>query len=174
MDLVIETPRLTLRPFAKDDVPAVTEITTRPAVSRYMTDMIYDTRQKAEAWISMLDRICNVKEPCVLLAIVPKGTTAPIGYIGLHPKDTLDNEVEILYAMADEQQNKGYITEAGKALTGWCFANTPVPYLAAIVQPSNEASARVVEKLGFRHEGERAIPHNGILTSFHYYRLYTE
>ena len=172
MDLVIETSRLVLRPFAKDDAPAVTEITSRPIVSRYMTDMIHDTHEKAEAWIRMLDRICNVKEPCVLLAIVLKDTAAPVGYIGLHPKDTLDYEVEILYAMADEHQNQGYVTEAGKALTGWCFHSTPIPYLAAIVQPGNAASIRVVEKLGFRYESDKTLPHNGLLTAFHYYRLY--
>ncbi len=174
MELTLQTQRLILRPFAISDVPAVTEITTRPNVSRYMTDMIYDTTEKAEAWILMLDRICNVGEPCVVLAVVPKGERLPIGYIGLHPKDTLDNEVEILYAISDEHQNKGYVTEAGKALIGWCFDATSIPFMAAIVQHSNVASARVVEKLGFIYEGEKKLPHNGISTAFHYYRLYSK
>jgi len=172
MELTLETQRLVLRPFVLSDVPAVTEITSRPHVSKYMTDMIYDTPDKAEAWIRMLDRICDVKEPCVVLAIVPKGETAPIGYIGLHPKDTLDNEIEILYAMADEHQNKGYVTEGGKALIDWYFSTASAPFIVAIVQHSNLASTRVVIKLGFAYEGERSIPHNGILTTFHYYRLY--
>ena len=172
MELNLETPRLTLRPFAMGDMQSVTEITSRPNVSRYMTDMIYNTPEKAVAWIHMLGRICNENEPCVLLAIVPKDATKPIGYIGLHPKDTLNNEVEILYALADEHQNKGYVTEAGKALATWCFQRTSVPFIAAIVQHSNLASSRVVEKLGFRYEGEKTLPHNGIETHFHYYRLY--
>lgn len=172
MELTLKTQRLTLRPFAMDDIQSVTEITSRPNVSRYMTDMIYNTREKAEAWIHMLDRICNENEPCVLLAIVPKDASKPIGYIGLHHKDTLDNEVEILYALTDEHQNKGYVTEAGKALAGWCFGNTSTPFIAAIVQHSNAASSRVIEKLGFTYEGEKTLPHNGIETHFHYYRLY--
>jgi RimJ/RimL family protein N-acetyltransferase len=172
MELTLETKRLILRPFVLGDMQSVTEITSRPNVSRYMTDMVYDTPDKAEEWIRELDRICNESEPFVLLAIVPKGMTMPIGYIGLHPKDTLDNEVEILYALADEYQGKGFTSEAGKALTCWCFQSTPVPFIAAIVQHSNLASSRVVEKLGFRYEGEKTLPHNGILTAFHYYRLY--
>ena len=172
MELVIETPRLVLRPFVREDVPAVTEITSRPNVSRHMTEMIYDTPEKAEAWIRMLEGICNIKEPCVVLAIVKKGGRLPIGYIGLHPKDTLDNEVEILYAMTDAYQNKGYVTEAGKALIRWCFDAAPIPFMAAIVQHSNAPSARVAQKLGFVYEGERNLPHNGILTVFRYYRLY--
>jgi ribosomal-protein-alanine N-acetyltransferase len=172
MKLTLETQRLLLRPFAIGDIQNITEITSRPNVSHYMTDMVFDTPEKAAAWIQELDRICNENEPCVLLAIVPKGTSIPIGYIGLHPKDTLDYEVEILYALADEHQSNGYMTEAGKAITGWCFQNTPVPFIAAIVQHSNIASTRVVEKLGFRYEGEKTLPHNGIMTHFHYYRLY--
>lgn len=174
MELTLQTQRLILRPFAISDVPAVTEITSRPNVSRYMTDMIYDTPEKAEAWIRMLDRICNVKEPCVVLAIVPNGERLPIGYIGLHPKDTLDNQVEILYAISDGHQNKGYVTEAGRALVAWCFEAASIPFIAAIVQHSNAASIRVVEKLGFIYEGEKNLPHNGILTVFHYYRLYAK
>jgi ribosomal-protein-alanine N-acetyltransferase len=172
MDLTLETKRLILRPFAMGDMQSITEITSRPNVSRYMSDMVYDTPDKAEAWIQELNRICNENEPCILLAIVLKDASVPIGYIGLHPKDTLDNEVEILYALNDEQQSKGYVTEAGKALAGWCFAETSVPFIAAIVQHSNIASIRVVEKLGFRYEGEKTLPHNGIMTNFHYYRLY--
>jgi RimJ/RimL family protein N-acetyltransferase len=172
MELTLETQRLTLRPFAMGDIQSINEITTRPNVSHYMTDMVFDTPNKAEAWIRELDRICNESEPCVLLAIVLKGTSSPIGYIGLHPKDTLDYEVEILYALADEHQNKGYVTEAGKALVNWCFGSTSVPFIAAIVKHSNLASSRVVEKLGFRYEGEKFLPHDGIETHFHYYRLY--
>jgi ribosomal-protein-alanine N-acetyltransferase len=172
MELTLKTQRLTLRPFAVSDVPSVTEITTRPNVSHYMTDMVYDTSDKAEAWIHMLDRICNEYEPCVLLAIVLKDTATPIGYIGLHPKDTLDNEVEILYAITDEHQGKGYVTEVGKALAGWCFQNTSIPFIAAIVQHSNTASIRVIEKMGFTYEGEKTLPHNGIMTVFHYYRFH--
>lgn len=172
MELILETRRLTLRPFAMGDIQTITEITTRPNVSRYMTDMVFDTPGKAEAWIRELNSICNENEPCVLLAVVPQDTMAPIGYIGLHPKDTLNNEVEILYALADEHQGNGYMTEAGKALTGWCFQNIAIPFIAAIVQHSNAASIRVIEKLGFRYEGENTLPHNGIMTKFHYYRLY--
>ncbi len=172
MELTLESQRLILRPFALNDVLAVTEITSRPNVSHYMSDMIYETPEKAETWIRMLDRICNGNDPCVLLAIALKGTQTPIGYIGLHPKDTLDHEVEILYAISDEHQNNGYVTEAGKALVNWCFNSTSVPYLAAIVQHSNVKSIRVIEMLGFTYEGEKTLPHNGIMTNFHYYRLY--
>ena len=73
--------------------------------------------------------------------------------------------------MADEHQNRGYITEAGKALAVWVFAHTQARFLVAIVKHDNPASSRVIEKLGFAYSGERRIDYDGAMTDFHYYRL---
>jgi RimJ/RimL family protein N-acetyltransferase len=169
----LQTGRLILRPFTMDDVKAVMEITSSPVVSRYTGDMIYDTPAKAAQWVQMLQNVWDPLPPFLVMAVVPKQTGRPIGYIGLHPKEALDNEVEILYAMADEYQNNGYITEAGEAIIRWCFANTKVPYLVAVVKHSNAPSIRVAQKLGFLYAGERTYPYNGEMTDFHYYRLFS-
>ena len=171
MSLILETKRLTLRPFDQGDIQAVVTISTNPGVSRYMQDMIYPTEQEASKWISMLARLYDPTAPFIVLAIVPKNELEPVGYIGLHPKEELDNEVEILYAIVEGAQNQGYATEAGKALVDWCFETTDTPFIAAIVRPDNTPSARVVQKLGFDHTIETSIPYNGEETLFHYYRL---
>ncbi len=171
MSLTLETKRLSLRPFDQGDIQAVVAISTAPNVSCYMQDMIYDTQEKAEAWIAMLHRLYNPAAPLVVLAIVPKDGSGPVGYIGVHPKEELAGEVEILYAVMDEAKNKGYATEAGTALVNWCFDATGIPAIAAIIKPDNGPSARVAQKLGFERAGERTIPYNGKETFFHYYRL---
>lgn len=171
MSLILETKRLTLRPFDQSDIQAVVTISTNPNVSRYMQDMIYPTEQEASAWISMLASLYDLAAPFIVLAIVPKGNLEPVGYIGLHPKEELDNAVEILYAVVNDAQNQGYATEAGKAVINWCFEATDTPFITAIVKPDNLPSARVVRKLGFEQHGEATIPYNGKVTLFHYYRL---
>ncbi len=171
MSLILETKRLTLRPFDQGDMQAVITISTNPCVSRYMQDMIYPTEQEASVWISMLARLYDPAAPFIVLAIVPKGNLEPVGYIGLHPKEELDNAVEILYAVANDMQNQGYATEAAVALIHWCFETTDTPFISAIVKPDNIPSARVVQKLGFEQHGEATIPYNGKETLFHYYRL---
>jgi len=171
MSLILKTKRLILRPFIQADTQAVVAISTNPGVSRYMQDMIYPADQEASAWISMLAHLHDPAAPFIVLAIVPKDNLEPVGYIGLHPKEELDNAVEILYAIVDDAQNQGYATEAGKAVINWCFEATDTPFITAIVKPDNLPSARVIQKLGFEQHGEATIPYNGKETLFHYYRL---
>jgi ribosomal-protein-alanine N-acetyltransferase len=137
-----------------------------------MSDMALKTRKDARHWIRWVNREkFDVNVPCVVLAVTRKSDKKCIGLIGVAPKRELGNEIEILFSLADEYQNQGYITEAGRALIDWAFKYTQMPYLAAIVKRDNPASSRVIEKLGFAHAGERRIEYDGAMTDFHYYRL---
>ena len=49
--------------------------------------------------------------------------------------------------------NKGFMTDAVKALTGHAFRSIGLHRLEAACMPNNAASARVLTKAGFRHEG---------------------
>jgi ribosomal-protein-alanine N-acetyltransferase len=49
--------------------------------------------------------------------------------------------------------NKGFMTDAVCALAGYSFTNLGLHRLEAACMPSNAASARVLEKAGFRREG---------------------
>jgi len=49
--------------------------------------------------------------------------------------------------------NKGYMTDAVKALTRHAFSNLGLHRLEAACMPANVASARVLTKAGFVHEG---------------------
>lgn len=80
-----------------------------------------------------------------MLAVVLKSTQRCIGLIGIAPKYELDNEIEILFEIADEYQNQGYVTEVGNATINWTFEHTPAKYLVAIVKHDNVASKRVIE-----------------------------
>ena len=60
-------------------------------------------------------------EPCQILAIERKNDGKVIGLMGVAPQRTIGNEVEILFGVADEYQNNGYATEAGKAMIWWAF-----------------------------------------------------
>jgi len=167
----IETERLLLRPFRRRDAAAASYNSARPIVAHFMSDMILKTRREALRWIRWVNRDkFDVNVPCVVLAVTRRSDKNCIGLIGVAPKRELGNEIEILFAVADEHQNKGYITEAARALVEWAFAHTRAPYLVAIVKRDNPASGRVVEKLGFTRAGERRIDYDGEMTDFHYHR----
>jgi len=173
MSIKIETARLILRQFTGNDAADVSYNSKQPTVAHFMSDMILENEQKALEWIHWINNDkFNVAIPCIVIAVELKAEKKCIGLIGVAPKHELDNEIEILFEIADEYQNNGYITEAGEALAKWTFDNTPINYLVAIVKHDNPASVRVIQKLGFIYQGEKRIDYDGQITDFHYYRLY--
>ncbi len=61
---------------------------------------------------------------------------------------------EIGYGISDEYQNKGYATEAVNAVLSWAFRNPNVTAVEAETDPENIASQRVLEKCGFKPNGQ--------------------
>lgn len=60
---------------------------------------------------------------------------------------------EIEYGIAEEHHGKGVATAAVTLLVSRIFRETSLRKLMAFVHDKNQASRRVVEKLGFRQEG---------------------
>lgn len=60
---------------------------------------------------------------------------------------------EIGYGIHDDEQNKGYATEAVRALCAWALAQDGVNGVEAEVEESNEKSKKVIFKCGFEPNG---------------------
>ncbi len=58
------------------------------------------------------------------------------------------------YWIDEEHQRRGYMTEAVRAVVRFAFDVLGLHRVQAAVMPHNAASLRVLEKLGFRKEGE--------------------
>ncbi len=61
---------------------------------------------------------------------------------------------EIGYGISEEYQNRGYGTEAVKAISGWAFKNPNLNAIEAETDPDNAASIRALEKCGFIANGK--------------------
>ncbi|ANS75856.1 alanine acetyltransferase [Paenibacillus yonginensis] len=57
------------------------------------------------------------------------------------------------YKLDEEERNKGYMTEALKAIIDFAFHKLGLHRIEANIMPRNAASLAVVHKLGFYHEG---------------------
>ncbi|PAB60439.1 GNAT family N-acetyltransferase [Anaeromicrobium sediminis] len=57
------------------------------------------------------------------------------------------------YKIDEHKKNKGYMTEAIKAVIDHAFSELELHRIEANIMPRNKASLRVVEKLGFYSEG---------------------
>jgi [ribosomal protein S5]-alanine N-acetyltransferase len=172
MSIRIETPNLILRQYLPSDSKDVAFYSQQPNVAYWMSDMVFHDEPRALSWINWINEKFNITEPSIVLAIENKADGRCIGVVGIHPKDEIDNEVEVLYGISDNYQNKGYATEASKALIQWTFENTQLKSLVAIVKPENIPSKIVIEKLGFEYVDSREVLYDGDMCKFEYYKLY--
>lgn len=171
MEFNLETENLYIRQFEASDAKAAAFYSQQPSVAYWMSDMILHNEAEALEWIEWINKMYNTSKPFMILSIENKADNKSIGVVGVHPKEEIDNEVEILYGISDEYQGKGYATEASRVLINWVFANTQLQYLTAIVKPENVASRIVIEKLDFKKVDERVVPYDGEMCRFDYYRL---
>ncbi|WP_276271279.1 GNAT family N-acetyltransferase [Haloarcula litorea] len=79
----------------------------------------------------------------------------PVGNCVLHEDDHPWGYGEVGYAVLPDHWGNGYATDAVDCLARYAFTERRLHKLGADVYASNPASARVLEKVGFRREGRR-------------------
>ena len=112
---------------------------------------------------------------CKRYAVALKDSDLLIGIVGMGFEDTV-NEVEMAYFIDEDYQNKGYATEALKALFDWCMEVSDLKYLILTIDCANEASCKVAQKVGFELFEKRTpmghVQPNMISESYYYFRKY--
>jgi RimJ/RimL family protein N-acetyltransferase len=156
--VVLTTPRLRLRPPEPADAAALLAVFADPAVTRYWSSPPWTAIDQAEAQISA-DAADLAEGTAMRLAIVPAvparaGADGPLlGTVSLFHLDPGNRRAEIGYALGRPAWGQGYGQEAVRALVGHAFGALDLNRLEADVDPRNQASARLLERLGFRPEG---------------------
>ena len=109
------------------------------------------TLDDARAYIVNGPRASYEKNGFGLWLIVLKETGESIGMCGLIKRDGLE-DVDIGYALLPRFWSKGYAVEAAQAVKNYAGDVVGLKRLVAIVDPANEGSIRVIEKIGLRYE----------------------
>lgn len=109
------------------------------------------TIANAKTWLKIVLDGYDRQEHYVF-AIREKGSTKQIGATGLKV-DHDNNKAELGYWMSQEFWNKGYVTEAAKALVDFGFTQLKLKRIFATHFDYNPASGRVLEKIGMQREG---------------------
>ncbi|MFC7098266.1 GNAT family N-acetyltransferase [Halobaculum marinum] len=77
----------------------------------------------------------------------------PVGVVGLDHVNETFGSVEVGYQFAPAHWGEGYATDAVETLCEYAFQQRRFHKVLAYVFETNPASARVLEKVGFRDEG---------------------
>ena len=172
MSIFIKTKRLTLRELKVNDAAKLASICNQEHILKWMPDFRM-TEKQLEGWIKYTQqayKTVNIKERYIVLAVEKECEL--IGTVSIGPKKEINNQIEIAYFISQEFCNRGYITEAVKAMIWWTFEIVKIDYLAAIVQPENQPSQRVVDKVGFIKGDTIFAEHDGEDKPFYFYKFY--
>ncbi|MBQ8577071.1 MAG: GNAT family N-acetyltransferase [Clostridia bacterium] len=153
----IETPRLILRRFTKEDLePGYYNIWsdyevwkwTNYAPMHCVADVINNAHMFTENWLAAYEQPNRYS-----WAIELKETHEVIGRLfGMHPDDRI-GAVELAYELGRKWWNRGYMTEGASAIIDYFIREVGFHRVFAYHASGNPASGRVMQKCGMTYEG---------------------
>lgn len=151
---VIETKRLVLRLINKRDLPALFAVNGDEEVFRYSPRESWKTQADGEAWFS---RVIAFRKSgtTIQFVIVLRDGGRPIGTLAIFHFEESVGSAEIGYVLGREHWGKGLMKEALTGVVEFGFETLGLKRLEAELDPRNKASVKVLERVGFSHEGHR-------------------
>lgn len=148
---IIRTKKFILRPFKKGDEASLVKNINNKKIAKYTLRIPYPyTLKDATFWILQNRKLWRKKVKSSLnFAIDISGEV--VGGIGLNKIE--GHEAELGYWLGEKYWGKGVMTAAVKALTEYVFKTLPLRRIYAEVFPFNKASAKVLQKAGYKYEG---------------------
>jgi RimJ/RimL family protein N-acetyltransferase len=170
--LQLGTPRLTLRRWQEADRAPFATMNADPVVMRFFAAP-FSREQSDEAidrYLATFDR-----EGFSFFAATLRDTGAFAGTIGLQTmRDVVPNlpqpAVEIGWRLTQAAQGQGLATEGALAIVDFAFHQLGLAEVVAITALPNQASRRVMEKLGMTHRPELDFNHPRVPAGHQYER----
>jgi ribosomal-protein-alanine N-acetyltransferase len=150
----LATERLRLRAPAPRDAPALLAILGDPEVTRYHNVPTLATPADAQTLLERLEQRYAARET-IRWAIELVERNEMIGTVGLLRFDFEQRRAEVGYEIARRWWGRGLAPEAAGAVVRYGFSVLGLHRIEAGVLPGNDASVRVLQKLGFVDEGTR-------------------
>ena len=155
LPLVIEGPRIKLRPQRDSDAEALFPYVSDPELPQYVTWSAHQNIEETREWLKGAAEMV-AKGTDMVWTIEHEG--AAVGCVGLHGikwgvRAVRFDRAELGYWIARPFWRKGLMTEAALAATRWAFESLGLHKVNVMCFEDNIASKRVIEKVGFRYIG---------------------
>ena len=157
---VLETERLVLVRLSKDDARFLLELLNEPSFLRFIGDKGVRTEADARRYVETGPLASYERFGFGLLRVELKESGEPIGMCGLLKRDALP-DVDVGFAFLPRFWSKGYAFESASAVLAHARDALGLRRVLAITSPDNEASIRLLGKLGFRFERMARVPEDG-------------
>lgn len=146
---MLETERLSLRPFIEQDTDAIFALRKDAEIMRFIRAP-QKHRIDSVNWIKLVSSLWKT-DKIGLCAVVEKQSNQLIGWCGLWRLQET-GETEIGYAINKNFRRRGFALEAARACLNYGFNKLNLDKIVAVTRPENVASRGVMEKLGMKFD----------------------
>ncbi|WP_300578787.1 GNAT family N-acetyltransferase [Phenylobacterium sp.] len=146
--MILETERLVLREAGLDDAAFVLDLLNAPGFLQGIGDRGVRNLDQARDYIETRIIGSYRDHGFGMWVVAPKDAHEPAGLAGLVKREVLPH-VDLGYAFLERSWGQGYAQEAAMAVLDHARGRLGLATVAAIVNPDNWASRRVLEKIGF-------------------------
>jgi ribosomal-protein-alanine N-acetyltransferase len=157
MGFELTTNRLKLSELSAQDGAFIQALFTDPDCLRFIGDRGITDLASAQAYLQ--ERLIQSYRThgYGLYKVTLHQDPSPMGICGLVKRDE-HNPPDIGFAFLPAYRNGGYCTEAGRAILDWAEGQQISGEILAYTNPDNEASIRVLEKLGLEKQTITTLP----------------
>lgn len=148
---LIETERLTLRELTSADAAFILRLVNEPAWLQYIGDRGVHNLADAENYILKGPMASYEQNGFGLWLTALTALSTPLGICGLIKRPALE-DVDIGFAFMPEFWGHGYAYEAAAGVLAYGQNTLDLKRIVAIVDPVNDRSIKLLEKLGMRFE----------------------
>jgi [ribosomal protein S5]-alanine N-acetyltransferase len=149
---ILETERLILTELTEYDELDIFNCFSNPDVLRYYGQNPLTSLDQVKQIISGFSKNYDEKRG-IKWGIEMKGKAGIIGTIGFQEWSPNHKRAEISYALFPEHWGNGFATEAVTKVISYGFKELDLMRIGAVVFVENEASNKLLTKLGFIREG---------------------
>ena len=156
---VLSTARLTLRPWGDQDAPAFAALNANRRVARYLPGPLTPT---ASAALLARLRAHFATHGYGLWAVLVNPDPTPVGFVGLQHATfaaPFTPCVEVGWRLHPAVWGHGVATEAARRALTYGFECAGLAEIVSFTVPANQASRRVMEKLGMLRDATGDFEH---------------
>lgn len=147
----LSTDRLNIRWLTTDDAPFILRILNEPSFIHFIGDKGVRDLEGARQYILNGPIASYQQHGFGLYLVTRKADGLSLGICGLLRRDSLSH-VDIGFAFLPEFWNKGYAFESASAVMDYGKDVLKLTRIIAITNKDNDASAKLLEKLGLRFD----------------------
>jgi len=151
-DVVLTTSRLRLRTIDASETDALFALHADPVAMRYWSTPPWTERAVAARSIEDARRL-RIAGSALRFGIEALDDRRLIGTCSIYNLQRTSRRADVGYLLARERWGRGFMREAFDAVLAHAFGALDLNRLEADIDPRNHASARLLERAGFRPEG---------------------